>query len=114
LGAHSPLTVQLAAQHDRRDPVTVNPRPRGHGGQGHSRPNQRSPLALRAGSQKIIVEMPDNATTKSCDHGRHDHCVHRLGGPAEGGVLLKLGLPGFLWRCGCPCHRDPHRAGRLF
>ena len=51
---------------------------------------------------------------KHCDHGRHDHCAHRLGGPAEGGVVLKLGLPGFLWRCGCPCHNDPHRAGRLF
>jgi len=64
--------------------------------------------------KKTVVEMPDNATTKSCDQGRHDHCLHRLGGPAEGGVLVKLGLPGFLWRCGCPCHRDPHRAGRLF
>jgi hypothetical protein len=29
--------------------------------------------------KKIIVEMPDNATTKSCDQGRHDHCVYRLG-----------------------------------
>ena len=51
---------------------------------------------------------------KSCDQDRHDDCPHRLGGPQEGGVLLKLGLPGFVWRCGCPCHNDPHRAGRLF
>jgi len=52
--------------------------------------------------KKIIVEMPDNATTKSCDHGRHDHCVHRLGGPAEGrrpaqarpaGVPVALRMP---------------------
>ena len=57
--------------------------------------------------RNVIVEMPDNAPTKHCDHGRHDHCAHRLGGPAEGGVVLKLGLPGFLWRCGCPCHSDP-------
>lgn len=62
----------------------------------------------------IIVEMPLDAPTKSCDNGRHDHCPHRLGGPQEGGVLLKLSLPGGLWRCGCPCHNDPQRAGRLF
>lgn len=64
--------------------------------------------------QKVIVEMPANAPTKTCDQGRHDHCGHRLGGPHEGGILLKLSLPGFNWRCGCPCHRDPFRAGRLF
>lgn len=63
---------------------------------------------------QVIVEMPDNALTKTCDQGRHDHCGHRLGGPHEGGVLLKVSLPGFCWRCGCPCHNDPFRAGRLF
>lgn len=62
----------------------------------------------------VIVDMPDNAATKSCDQGRHDDCGHRLGGPQEGGVTLKLSLPGFTWRCGCACHRDPFRAGRLF
>lgn len=62
----------------------------------------------------VIVEMPLDAPTKSCDNGRHDHCPHRLGGPQEGGVLLKLSRPGGLWRCGCPCHNDPQRAGRLF
>lgn len=62
----------------------------------------------------VVVEMPDNAPTKTCDQGRHDQCGHRLGGPQEGGVLMKVSLPGFLWRCGCPCHNDPHRAGRLF
>jgi hypothetical protein len=62
----------------------------------------------------VIVEMPNNAPTKSCDQGRHDDCPHRLGGPQEGGVTLKLSLPGFTWRCGCPCHNDPFRAGRLF
>lgn len=61
--------------------------------------------------KKVIIEMPDNAPTKSCDQGRHDACGHRLGGPAEGGILFKYN---FLWRCGCPCHRDPHRVGRLF
>jgi hypothetical protein len=64
--------------------------------------------------QRVIVEMPSNAPTASCDKGRHDHCPHRLGGPQEGGVVLKLSLPGFTWRCGCPCHNDPLRAGRLF
>jgi hypothetical protein len=63
------------------------------------------------GGKKVIIEMPDNAPTKSCQQGRHDACAHRLGGPAEGGILFKYN---FLWRCGCPCHRDPHRAGRLF
>ncbi len=63
---------------------------------------------------KVVVEMPNNAPTKSCDQGRHDDCPHRLGGPQEGGVILKLSLPGFRWRCGCPCHNDPFRAGRLF
>ena len=65
---------------------------------------------------KVIVEMPDNAPTKSCHQGRHDDCPHRLGGPQEGGVILKLSLAAgsFTWRCGCPCHNDPWRAGRLF
>ncbi|SOJ57005.1 hypothetical protein MSIMFB_04483 [Mycobacterium simulans] len=63
---------------------------------------------------KVIIDMPANAPTKTCDQGRHDHCRHRLGGPQEGGVILKVSLPGFMWRCGCPCHRDPLRAGRLF
>ena len=38
---------------------------------------------------RVIVQMPDNAPTKSCDQDRHDDCPHRLGGPQEGGVLLK-------------------------
>ena len=63
---------------------------------------------------KVIIDMPDNAPTKSCEQHRHDHCPHRLGEPQEGGVLLKLGLSGFVWPCGCLCHRDPFRAGRLF
>lgn len=62
----------------------------------------------------VIVEMPENASTKSCHQDRHDACPHRLGGPQEGGVTLRLARPAFTWRCGCPCHNDPHRAGRLF
>jgi hypothetical protein len=38
--------------------------------------------------------MPSNAPTKACDEGRHDACGHRLGGLQEGGVTLKLCLPG--------------------
>ena len=38
---------------------------------------------------KVIVDMPVNALTKSCDQGRHDSCPHRLGGPQEGGVISK-------------------------
>jgi hypothetical protein len=66
------------------------------------------------GVDVIVEDMPENAPTKSCHEGRHDDCAHRLGGPQEGGVLLKVSLPGYLWRCRCPCHRDAHRAGRLF
>lgn len=66
------------------------------------------------GGQPVVVSMPSNAPTKSCDQARHDDCPHRLGGPQEGGVVLKLSLPGFTWRCGCACHNDPNRAGRLF
>lgn len=62
----------------------------------------------------VVVEMPSNAQTRSCQQHRHDDCPHRLGGPQEGGVVLKLSLPGFTWRCGCACHNDPWRAGRLF
>jgi hypothetical protein len=68
----------------------------------------------RNGQKVIVGPMPSNAPTGSCDKGRHDRCAHRLGGPLEGGVTLKLSLPGFTWRCGCPCHNDPMRAGRLF
>ena len=64
--------------------------------------------------RQVIVEMPDNASTKSCDQQRHDDSPHRLGGPQENGIYLKLGLNSFRWRCGCVCHRDPIRAGRLF
>lgn len=64
---------------------------------------------------KVIVEMPENAPTRSCDEDRHDDCPHRLGQPQEGGVYLKYGLyNGFLWRCDCFCHRQPFRVGRLF
>jgi hypothetical protein len=45
----------------------------------------------------VIIDMPDNALTKSCDQDRHDACPHRLGGPQEGRVTLKLSLPGFTW-----------------
>ena len=63
---------------------------------------------------KFTVDMPQNAPTKSCDEARHRDCGHRLGGPQEGGVLLKAGLNHFLWRCGCACHHDPGRVGMLF
>jgi hypothetical protein len=31
----------------------------------------------------VIVEMPNNAPTKSFDQSRHDVCPHRLGGPRK-------------------------------
>lgn len=67
------------------------------------------------GGVDVVIEMPETAPTKSCHEGRHDDCPHRLGGPHEGGHMLKGGLATyFIWRCHCPCHRDPQRAGRLF
>ncbi|MEN4460919.1 hypothetical protein VXE65_02680 [Mycolicibacterium conceptionense] len=64
--------------------------------------------------KKVIVEMPEDAPTKSCHEGRHDDCPHRLGQRAEGGVHLKINGAGFIWRCGCSCHYDPMSIGRLF
>ena len=65
------------------------------------------------GVQEQIVDMPDNSLTKACGEARHGDCNHRLGAIAEGGVLLCYGPTRFVWRCGCACHRDPARAGRL-
>lgn len=62
----------------------------------------------------VIVEMPDNAPTKSCHQGRHHQCGHRRGGPHESGIGLNITAPSFIWRCGCTCHRDPERIGLLF
>lgn len=62
---------------------------------------------------EVIIDMPENALTKSCYQDRHRDCPHRLGAAQEGGVILKVGLPGFHWRCGCPCHNDPAQAGML-
>ena len=64
--------------------------------------------------KNVIVEMPDNAPTSACAHDSHDHSSHRPRRARRGRILLKLSLPGVLWRCGCPCDRDPHRAARLF
>ncbi|OKH64767.1 hypothetical protein EB74_08660 [Mycobacterium sp. SWH-M5] len=64
--------------------------------------------------EPVVVEMPSDAPTKSCDEGRHDDCPHRIGQRAEGGVMIKLTGTPFVWRCGCPCHYDPMRIGRLF
>jgi hypothetical protein len=74
------------------------------------------PDEIRRGTKitQVIVEMPQDAPTKSCHDGRHHHCTHRRGGPHEGGVWLKVTRPLFLWRCGCLCHRDPERIGLLF
>lgn len=61
--------------------------------------------------KKVIVQMPENALTKTCDRGTHPECGHNVGGPYEGGILLRFN---FLWRCGCPCHSNPHQIGLLF
>ncbi|SHY53743.1 Uncharacterised protein [Mycobacteroides abscessus subsp. abscessus] len=68
----------------------------------------------RGRETKVIVEMPIDALTKSCDQGRHDDCAHGLGRRAEGGIYLKLSKPTFLWRCGCRCHREEFGGGQLF
>ncbi|MDQ2626858.1 MAG: hypothetical protein M3Y90_07625 [Actinomycetota bacterium] len=62
----------------------------------------------------VIVEMPENAPTKSCHDGRHHQCSHRRGERHESGIWLKATQPAFLWRCGCPCHVHPERIGLLF
>jgi hypothetical protein len=74
------------------------------------------PDEIRRGRQsiRVVVEMPDNALTKSCHEGRHHQCGHRRSGPHEGGIGLKITKPSFIWRCGCHCHTDPERIGLLF
>lgn len=62
----------------------------------------------------VIVEMPENAPTKSCHEGRHHQCDHRRGARQESGVWLKVTKPSFRWRCGCLCHNHPERIGLLF
>jgi hypothetical protein len=37
-------------------------------------------LPRRNQRKKVVVEMPDDAPTKSCQLGRHDKCGHRLAG----------------------------------
>lgn len=66
------------------------------------------------GVKEYIEDMADDAPTQSCHDGRHDDCNHRAGMRCEGGVQLKGGLDYFIWRCGCPCHRDPTQVGMLF
>ena len=74
------------------------------------------PDEIRRGKKTthVIVEMPQDAPTKSCHEARHHQCSHRRGGPHEAGVWLKVTRPLFLWRCGCFCHSDPQRTGLLF
>ena len=55
--------------------------------------------------KKVTVEMPDNAPTGHCRHGRHDSSAR---------CAIQVRPARFVCRCGCPCHNDPHRAGRLF
>ncbi|WP_441964834.1 hypothetical protein [Mycolicibacterium houstonense] len=63
----------------------------------------------------VIVEMPENALTKSCHEGRHHQCNHRRGARHETGVWFRVtGRLGFTWRCGCLCHHHPERIGMLF
>ena len=50
-----------------------------------------------AGAQPALP-MVVGALLTSGDQGRHAGCPHRLGGRQEGGVTLKLGLRGFVWR----------------
>jgi len=74
------------------------------------------PDEIRRGKKTtpVIVEMPQDAPTKSCHEDRHHHCAHRRGALHEGGIWLKATRPAFLWRCGCLCHREPERIGLLF
>ena len=75
---------------------------------------RRDPPGTGKKTTQVIVEMPQDAPTKSCDEDRHHQCAHRRGGPHEGGIWLKVTRPLFLWRCGCYCHSDPQRTGMLF
>jgi Virulence factor BrkB len=51
---------------------------------------------------------------RSCNQRRHDSCPHRLGGPPEGGVLLKILVTRLCLALRMPCHTDPSRAAGRF
>ena len=57
----------------------------------------------------MIVEMPQDAPTKSCDEDRHHQCAHRRGGPHEGGIWLKVTRPLFLSGLELPQRPATHR-----
>ena len=57
--------------------------------------------------RNVIVEMPDNAPTKSCDHGRHDHCAHRLGGPPKAASCSSTACPGSSGAADAPATATP-------
>jgi hypothetical protein len=61
----------------------------------------------------VIVEMPENAPTKSCHESRHHQCDHRRRAHFQDGAWLSH-RPMFIWRCGCLCHHHPERIGMLF
>ena len=68
---------------------------------------QRRPCQSSWAGAQPALPMAVGALLTSRDQGRHDGCPHRRRD-------LKLGFRGFVWRCGCACHNDPFRAGRLF
>ena len=86
----------------------VQLRPRGgHLGPPSQPARQRRPCQSSWAGAQPALPMAVGALLTSRDQGRHDGCPHRRRD-------LKLGFRGFVWRCGCACHNDPFRAGRLF
>ena len=75
----------------------VQRRPRGGHLDPRGQPARQPCRSSWAGAQPALP-MVVGALLTSGDQGRHAGCPHRLGGRQEGGVTLKLGLRGFVWR----------------
>ena len=118
-GKHSVARTLAPQRHapasQRHAGVQLSRRPRGDHLDHRGQPaRQRRPCRSSWAGAQPALPMVVGALLTSRDQGRHDDYPHGLGGPQEGGVTLKLGLRGFVWRCGCACHNDPFRAGHLF
>jgi hypothetical protein len=68
--------------------------------------NEDEPCDLRWIPEDVGAQL---GRTGYCLHGYHEKCSHRVGGPADSGILLSTGQ---IYRCPCSCHELRHPIGR--
>ena len=95
--ARTPAPQRHAPASQRHAGVQLRPRG-GHLDHRGQPARQRRPCRSSWAGAQPALPMMVGALLTPCDQGRHDGCPHRLGGRQEGGVTLKLGLRGFVWR----------------